>query len=98
MPNIQFKKTYLNYFSWILTSGKYIKKDNTRRAIDEQFVNLAVYHALGPSKGVKKNHKDEAYDDNSSISKAFDRDGRKVIEETMKMVEKYAMVVRKEVN
>jgi 5-methylcytosine-specific restriction endonuclease McrA len=77
---------------------KHIKKDNVRRAIDEQFVNLAVYHALGPNKGIKKNHKDEAYEENSSISKAFDRDGRKVIEETMKMVEKYADAGFKEVS
>jgi len=71
---------------------KYIAKakNNKRRAIDEQFVTLAVYYARGADRDISKSSKDEAYLDNSSISKQFYSKGKKVIEETMEMIKKYA--------
>lgn len=69
---------------------KTIKKNNNRRVIDEQFVNLSVYYAFEASHGISKADKDGAYEDNSTVSKMFIKGGRKVIEDTMKMVSKYA--------
>lgn len=71
---------------------KYIAKakDNSRRARDEQIVNLAVYNALGAAKGIAKSHKDDAYKDNSTVSMAFEKNGRKIVEDTLKMIIKYA--------
>lgn len=71
---------------------KYISKakDNSRRARDEQIVNLAVYNAIGASKGITKSHKDDAYKDNSTVSIAFEKGGSKIIEDTLKMIIKYA--------
>jgi hypothetical protein len=71
---------------------KYISKakDNSRRARDEQIVNLAVYNALGAVKGISKSNKDDAYKDNSTVSMAFEKGGRKIVEDTLKMIIKYA--------
>ena len=65
-------------------------KDNSRRARDEQIVNLAVYNAFGASKGISKSHKDDAYKDGSTVSIAFGNNGKKLVEDTLKMVIKYA--------
>jgi len=76
---------YADAFKYIVKA-----KDNSRRARDEQIVNLAVYNALGASKGITKAHKDDAYKDNSTVSIAFEKGGKKIVEDTLKMVIKYA--------
>ena len=69
---------------------KHIKKDNSRRAIDEQFVNLAVYYAYGASHGISKKDKDMAYGDNSTTWYHYNKGGKKAIEDTMRIVGKYS--------
>lgn len=69
---------------------KNIKKDNSRRAVDEQFVNMAVYYAYGAEHGISKKDKDMAYGDNSSAWYHYNKGGKKSIEDTMKLVEKYS--------
>jgi hypothetical protein len=69
---------------------KNIKKDNSRRAVDEQFVNLCVYYAFGASHGISKKDKDLAYGENSTAWQEYNRGGKKIIEDTMKLIEKYA--------
>lgn len=72
------------------SSYRYIFKNNNRRVIDEQFVNLTVYYTFGATHGINKTDKDNAYEENSTVWKDFSKDGRKVIEDTMKIVDKYA--------
>lgn len=67
---------------------KHIFKDNNRRMIDEQIVNLAVYYTFGAAHGISKNDKDNAYEDNSSVWREFSKGGKKVIEDTLKIVQK----------
>lgn len=68
---------------------KHIKKDNSRRAVDEQFVNLSVYYAYGASHGISKKDKDNAYEQNSTVWQEYNKGGKKVIEDTMKLLDKY---------
>lgn len=74
------------------SSFKFIFKDNNRRVIDEQLVNLSVYYTYGAEHGISKTDKDNAYLDNSSVWREFSKasGGKKVIEETLKIVGKYA--------
>jgi len=65
-------------------------KNNSRRAIDEQFVDLSIYYTFGVDRSISKPTKDEAYMDNSDVSYEFFNGGRKLIEETMDIIAKYA--------
>jgi 5-methylcytosine-specific restriction endonuclease McrA len=76
---------------------KYIFKTNGRRAMDEQIVNMSVYYTYGAAEGITKKDKDTAYDDNSTVWKNF-KGAKKAIEETLKMVDKYANAGFKDVS
>lgn len=68
---------------------KFIFKDNNRRAVDEQLVNLSVYFTYGAEHGITKSDKDRAYEDDSTVWKNF-KSAKKAIETTLNMIEKYA--------
>jgi len=76
---------------------KYLFKTNGRRAMDEQIVNMSVYYTYGASEGISKKDKDTAYDDNSTVWKNF-KSAKKAIEDTLKMVDKYANAGFKDVS
>jgi len=80
------------------TAFKFLISDNTRRLIDEQIVNLAVYNAYGAKHGITRTDKDNAYKDDSSVSDYFYNGGRKLIEETLQMIADYADAGFKEVS
>lgn len=76
---------------------RYIFKTNNRRVIDEQIVNMSVYYAYGATEGISKKDKDNAYGDNSTVWKNF-KGAKKAIEETLKLVDKYANAGFKDVS
>lgn len=66
------------------------KYGNIRRKIDEQFVMLSVYYTYGAENGINKRDKNKAYEDNSTVWQNFEKGGKKLIIETLKMVKSYA--------
>jgi len=76
---------------------KYIFKSNSRRAIDEQIVNMSVYYTYGASEGISKKDKDTSYDDNSTVWKNF-KGAKKAIEDTLKLIDKYSNAGFKDVS
>lgn len=76
---------------------KYIFKTNNRRAIDEQIVNMSVYYSYGASEGISKKDKDNAYLDESTVWHNF-KGAKKAIEDTFKLVDKYANAGFKDVS
>lgn len=77
---------------------EYIFKNNNRRNIDEQLVNMAVYYAFGASNGISKKNKDDAYDDNSYVWQQFQVKGKKVIQQALKIVSKNLDISFREVS
>ena len=76
-------KQYAGAFKFIF------KKGNGRRVIDEQLVNLSVYYTYGANHGISKKDKDNAYGDNSTVWNNW-KNAKKVIEDTLELVESYA--------
>jgi hypothetical protein len=79
------------------TSKKYekafehiFKKGNDRLKIDEQIVNLTVCGAFGPSHGISKKDKFDAYTDGSLVSLYVNKKGgNKDIVDTLSLIQKY---------
>jgi hypothetical protein len=61
-----------------------------RRQQDELLVALSVYSAFGYDNAIGKKQKDDAYQDNSSVSNNFETVGKKNIEYTLNLIKKYA--------
>ena len=81
----QTSEKYLGAFKYIFKNG------NARMKIDEQIVNLSVCYAFGPSHGISKKDKFEAYADNSTVwSHITKKGGQKTISDTLTLIEKYA--------
>ena len=72
-------------------------KTNNRRVIDEQIVNMSVYYSYGADYGISKKDKDNAYMDKSTVWSNF-KGAKKAIEETLKLVDKYANAGFKDVS
>jgi hypothetical protein len=66
------------------------KKGNNRRKVDEQLVMLSVYYTYGAENGIIKRDKNKAYEDNSTVWQNFEKGGKKLIIETLKMIKTYA--------
>lgn len=76
--------TYAKAFKYVFKNG------NSRRNIDDQIANMAVYHTYGAAHGVSKKDKDEAYTENSTVWNDFiGKGGKKAIEETLKILVKF---------
>jgi len=75
-----------------LKAFKYIfRKGNSRLKVDEQIVLLSVFNTFGANSDISKKSKDNAYADNSTVWLNFvNEGGKKLIEETLTLVSKYA--------